>query len=67
MRFADGSSLLNHHFIKLGFLDDWKKVVDLRSRKAVFSRLERNLNRLSRRQGELFLTIPMGYVEAQKT
>jgi arsenite methyltransferase len=67
MRFADGSSLLNHHFIKLGFLDDWKKVVDLRSRKAVFSQFERNLNRLSRRRGELYLTIPMGYVEAQKT
>src|SRR3954468_7995663 len=27
MRFADGTALLNHYFIKLGFLDAWKKVV----------------------------------------
>ena len=27
MRFANGSALLNHYFIKLGFLDAWKKVV----------------------------------------
>lgn len=66
MRFADGSALLRHHFVKLGFLDGWKSVVDPGSRKRVFSRLEGKLNRLAQSQGELFLTIPMAYVEARK-
>ena len=66
MRFADGSALLRHHFIKLGFLDGWKSVVDPGSRKRVFSRLERKLNRLAHSRGELLLTIPMAYVEARK-
>lgn len=63
MRFRDGTALLNHHFIKLGFLDDWKKVAgdDLR---AVFSKLLAKLNEIAHRDGELCLTIPMAYVEA---
>jgi SAM-dependent methyltransferase len=58
MRFADGTALLNHHFIKLGFLDAWKTVAgDL----SVFDRLQTELDR----RGELRLTIPMAYVEAR--
>jgi len=63
MRFADGTALLNHHFIKLGFLDGWKKVVPGRER-IVFARLRDALNDLAARQGELRLTIPMAYIEA---
>jgi ubiquinone/menaquinone biosynthesis C-methylase UbiE len=59
MRFADGTALFNHHFIKLGFLDAWKKVVPGNERE-VFARL---LARLDER-GELRLTIPMAYVDA---
>ena len=63
MRFADGTALLNHHFIKLGFLDGWKKVVAGRER-LVFARLRDALNDLAAREGELRLTIPMAYIEA---
>jgi arsenite methyltransferase len=66
MRFADGSALFRHYFVKLGFLDDWKRVVLPGSRGRVFSRLERKLNRLARSRGELLLTIPIAYVEAGK-
>jgi arsenite methyltransferase len=59
MRFASGTALLNHYFIKLGFLDAWKKVVAGNERD-VFSRLRNALDDL----GELRLTIPMAYVEA---
>jgi len=58
MRFASGAALLNHHFIKLGFLDAWKEVVAGQER-AVFGRL------LERLQGEIRLTIPMAYIEAK--
>jgi len=63
MRFADGSALLNHYFIKLGFLDGWKKVVPGNERD-VFARLRDALDDLAARNGELRLTVPMAYVEA---
>jgi len=63
MRFANGTALLNHHFIKLGFLDAWKKVVE-GNEPVVFTKLRARLDDLARLKGELRLTIPMAYVEA---
>lgn len=60
MRFASGTALLNHHFIKLGFLDAWKKVVPPGEEPRVFAELQRRLDE----RGELALTIPMAYLEA---
>jgi arsenite methyltransferase len=65
MRFMDGSVLLRHHFIKAGFLDAWKAILDPADREPVFARLEENLNHLAAGRGELALTIPMAYVEAE--
>jgi hypothetical protein len=66
-RFVDGSALLNHFFIKLGFLDAWRGVVDPADEQAIFAALEANLNETARRQGELRLTVPMLYLEAVKS
>jgi arsenite methyltransferase len=63
MRFANGTALLRHHFIKLGFLDAWKKVVPGREPE-MFLRLQSRLNETAGQKGELQLTIPMAYVEA---
>jgi ubiquinone/menaquinone biosynthesis C-methylase UbiE len=63
MRFANGTALLNHYFIKLGFLDAWKKVVPENERE-VFTRLRNALDDLASRNGELRLTVPMAYVQA---
>jgi ubiquinone/menaquinone biosynthesis C-methylase UbiE len=64
MRFANGTALLNHSFIKLGFLDGWKQVVPGREVE-MFLRLERSLNDRAVRQGAITLTIPMAYVEGR--
>jgi arsenite methyltransferase len=56
MRFANGAALFNHHFIKLAFLDEWKKALPGKEG-LIFREL---LNRLT---GEVRLTIPMAYVE----
>jgi arsenite methyltransferase len=53
MRFASGSALFAHHFIKLGFVDAWKDVLQGREDELI-----------ARLPGELRLTIPMAYVEA---
>jgi ubiquinone/menaquinone biosynthesis C-methylase UbiE len=66
MRFADGSALLRHAFIKLGFLEEWKNVVDASEQEATFARLEARLNELAAALGDLTLTIPMAYVEGEK-
>jgi arsenite methyltransferase len=66
MRFANGSALLRHHFIRLGFVPGWKSVVHLDLLQETFEALERNLNALVKERGELALTIPMGCIEARK-
>lgn len=66
MRFANGSSLLRHYFIRLGFLPGWKSVVAPDAHNRTFEAFERNLNAVAEAQGELALTIPMACVEARK-
>ena len=62
MRFASGTAMLNHHFIKLGFLDGWKEIVSGDERN-IFPILQKRLDDYAREHGGLSLTIPMAYVE----
>jgi ubiquinone/menaquinone biosynthesis C-methylase UbiE len=64
MRFASGTALLNHHFIKLGFLDGWKNVVAGHERET-FPILQKRLDDFAREHDGLALTIPMAYVEGR--
>ncbi len=66
LRYADGSAFLNHFFIKRGFLPAWKAIPAPADLVAVFARLEAGLNRLAEERGELALTIPMAYIEAER-
>jgi len=66
MRLIDGSAFLRHYFIKLGFLEGWRGVVDSVETEEVFAQLEANLNRLAEARGVLELTIPMAYVEGER-
>ena len=60
MRFANGTALLQHYFIQLGFLDAWKDVAKGRDEEALA-----NVRDRLDAAGELRLTIPMAYVEAR--
>jgi ubiquinone/menaquinone biosynthesis C-methylase UbiE len=66
MRFLDGSALLRHYFIRLGFLDGWKNAIPKNQQNTFFERLEDNLNKYANKNGELKLTIPLGYIEGIK-
>jgi ubiquinone/menaquinone biosynthesis C-methylase UbiE len=66
MRFADGSSMLRHFLIRLGFVPAWASVVAADRQQITFEALERGLNALAAQQGELSLTIPMACIEARK-
>jgi ubiquinone/menaquinone biosynthesis C-methylase UbiE len=66
MRFADGSTLLRHHFIRLGFLPDWAEVCPADRREEIFELLEQRLNALASRAGALSLSVPMLCIQALK-
>lgn len=63
MKFLDGSALLNHHFVKLGWLGSWKELLPSEKLNEFFSALEKNLNSHSEKSGGLTLTVPMAFVE----
>jgi arsenite methyltransferase len=56
MRFADGTALFNHYFIRLAFLDGWQSIAG----PEVLTAVEHELNR----HGELSFTIPTACFDA---
>lgn len=65
-RFVDGSALLRHYFVRLGFLQEWKTIAPAESVDAVFAALEDRLNKLAAERGELSLTIPAACIHARR-
>lgn len=64
MRFLNGSALLNHRFIGIGFLPAWRAIITPQDEVVVFTALEKALNQAAHAAGDLSLTIPMLYVES---
>lgn len=67
MRFSDGTALLNHTLIKIGFLGGWKNILEVKDQEHVFNSLENKLNNIAESFGELRMTVPMLYLEAKKS
>ncbi len=67
MKFLDGSAFLNHYFVKLGWLTSWMKIFPQDELKEIFTSLEQNLNDHSIKNGGLSLTVPMLFIEGEKT
>lgn len=65
-RFLDGTSMLNHFIIKEAFLDEWRRLLEPEDEKVIFSKIEENLNQYAKKEGELKLTVPLAYIEADK-
>jgi len=59
LRFVDGTAFLRHHLIGMGFLPQWKQLVPNEHQTEVFLEIEKHLNELATRQGELSMTIPV--------
>lgn len=66
MKFVDGSAFLNHHFVKLGWLDSWRELLPSDQLEEIFSALEQNLNEHAVRAGGLSLSVPMLFMEGEK-
>lgn len=65
-RFVDGSALLRHYFIRLGFVPGWKSLAPEDAVESTFAALEQRLNTIAMKRGELSLTVPAACIHASK-
>ena len=65
-KFADGTAMLNHYFIRLAFIDGWKEIVPANRQKEVFGLIENDLNEKSQKDGIMKLSIPFVVIDTEK-
>lgn len=67
LRFVDGTAMLRHSLIRVGFLGSWRDVLRGEDAEAVFDEVEAGLNRLAADAGGLALTIPFVCFDARRS
>ena len=65
-RFADGSALLRHFFIRLAFVAAWRALAPPDAVETTFAALEQRLNAVAAERSELSLTVPAACIQACK-
>jgi ubiquinone/menaquinone biosynthesis C-methylase UbiE len=65
-RFANGTAMLNHYFIRLAFMDSWIKLLPSDKVEQIFDMIELGLNEQSRILGGIKLSIPYVLINAIK-
>jgi ubiquinone/menaquinone biosynthesis C-methylase UbiE len=65
-RFATGTAMLNHYFIRLGFMGAWIKLIPSDKIEEIFDSIENRLNRQAGKQGGITLSIPYVLINAIK-
>ncbi|MBX2992560.1 MAG: methyltransferase domain-containing protein [Bacteroidetes bacterium] len=65
MQFLDGTSLFNHYFMRLAFVQPWQDIVK-HDAPSVYERLQHNLNQLALQNGGLKLTIPFACISCRR-
>ena len=65
-RYADGTAMLSHFFIKIAFLDKWMEIAGEESSEKVFLALEKNLNALADENKGLVFNIPFYTFDCRK-
>ena len=65
-KFADATSLFNHYFIRLGFMDSWIKLLPPDKVEIIFNTIETRMNELAKQQNGIKLTIPFVMINAVK-
>lgn len=66
LRFADGTAMLSHNFIRLAFMDSWVEIIPQDKVEEIFSLTEKELNKLAGLTGGLKLSIPFVLINAVK-
>jgi hypothetical protein len=58
--------MLNHFFIKLAFLDSWKKIIPERNLEQVFQKIEEKLNAQANTEGGFSMQVPFVIFNCEK-
>jgi arsenite methyltransferase len=66
LRFLDGSTMLNHFFIRLAFMESWRNILNQNDEKIIFDAIENELNKIAETKREISLTIPWVCINAGK-
>lgn len=64
--FANGTTLLDHHFIRMAFLPSWLAILKKADRQPIFEELESRLNSIAFAGNGIRLTVPYACFEARK-
>lgn len=65
-RFADGTAMLNHYFIRLAFMDSWIELLPPDKVEQIFNMIELRLNEQAQISGGIKLSIPYVMINAIK-
>lgn len=66
LRYTDGTSMLNHFFIKLAFKESWFNILSPEISSSIYNELEYELNKVSRQTGSIKLKVPYVCINAVK-
>jgi arsenite methyltransferase len=65
-KFSDGTTMLNHYFIRLAFMDSWIKILPANKSEQIFDTIEIKLNEQAKILGNIKLTIPFVLINSYK-
>lgn len=65
-KFADGTAMLNHYFIRLAFLDGWKSIIPQEKQIEIFNCIESLLNKKAEKDGYVSLSVPFVLLDCVK-
>jgi arsenite methyltransferase len=65
-KFADGTAMLHHYFIRLAFLDGWKSIIPEEKQSEIFNCVENLLNQKSEKDGYVNLSVPFVLLDCVK-
>ena len=65
-KFVDGTTLLNHYFIRMAFLDGWKSIVPTEMQESIFTEIENKMNEKAQRDGCFKLSVPFVVIDCYR-
>jgi len=65
-KFVDGTTLLNHYFIRLAFLNGWKSIIPIDKQEFIFNEIEKRMNEKAQTDGFFRLSIPFVVIDCMK-
>ncbi len=66
LKFSDGTAFLNHHLIRLHFLQSWLSLISEDNRVTIKELLEKRLNQIASKSKGLFMEIPFSVYKAMR-